>query len=122
MNLSNSAVMRRQRVEITPLVYVDFPEESVFLLNLSERGMAIQAMDVLEPGRSCNFSFQLPENEQCEVSGNASIVWSDRSGRAGLEFREMSAAARFTLQRWILRSRNPYEAERAPGSTVSPLQ
>lgn len=102
--MSGSAGSRGVRVEVTPLVYVNFPADSVFLLNLSERGMAVQAMEVLQPGRTCDFSFPLPEADECEVAGNAKVVWADRSGRAGLEFTSISAFDRFKLQQWIVRN------------------
>ncbi len=101
--LGNSKT-RGTRVEVNPLVYVNFPEDNAFLLNLSERGMAIQAMEILSSGRSCQFSFQLPEGEQFEIGGQAKIVWTDRSGRAGLEFTQLSPFDRVKLQQWIMRN------------------
>lgn len=93
---------RGVRVPVDPLVYVNFPDESAFLLNLSERGMALQCMDVLEPGRPYSFSFPLPEIG-AELRGLARIVWSDRSGRAGMEFVRLSEFDRLALTTWISR-------------------
>lgn len=92
---------RGLRVDVNPLVFVNFSPESAFILNLSECGMAIQAMEVLEPGRSMDFSFALPETNS-EVQGMAKVVWSDRSGRAGLKFEHLSEFDRLNLTRWVL--------------------
>lgn len=96
------AQARGVRVPVDPLVYVNFPEESAFLLNLSERGMALQCMDVLEPGRPYPFSFPLPETD-AELRGEARIVWSDHSGRAGMEFVRLSEYDRLALTMWLSR-------------------
>ena len=93
------------RVGVAPLVYVNFPKESVFLLNLSSRGLAVQAMDVLEPGGPYNFSFPLPETD-AEINGVAKISWSDKSGRAGMEFLQLSAYDRLKLSEWLMRNRH----------------
>jgi hypothetical protein len=91
---------RGARIEIDPLVYIDCPEKSAFLLNLGEGGIAIQAMDVLQPGRSLHFSFPLPESESA-IGGQARIVWSDQSGRAGLQFVNMTPLDELKLASWI---------------------
>lgn len=102
---STTEETRGMRVAVDPLVYVNFPKESAFILNLSDRGMAIQAMEVLEPGRSYRFSFPLPETD-AEIHGSARISWADQSGRAGMEFVEVSAYDRSTLTQWVMRNRH----------------
>ena len=97
--------MRGLRVEVEPIVYVDWPKQPAFLLNLSERGMAVQVMDVLDAGSSVPFAFPLPETST-EVRGVARIVWTDRSGRAGLEFVDIPEYDRFRLRQWVVRHHN----------------
>ena len=72
---------RRPRIEVNEVVYVTGPREPAFILNLSEDGMAIQAMEILQPGQLLPFAFPLPDTKG-EVRGAARIVWSDRSGQA----------------------------------------
>jgi hypothetical protein len=90
---------------VKPLVYVDWPSEPAFLLNLSERGMAVQVTDVLRPGQSLPFAFPLPDTG-AQVTGMARIVWTDRSGRAGLEFVDLPEYDRFRLRQWVGRQQN----------------
>jgi PilZ domain len=96
---------RGLRIEPPQLVHVSVPGEPAFILNLSERGMAIQAMEILEPGRTLHFAFPLPESGS-RVEGVAKIVWADRSGRAGLEFTEIPEFDRFLLRQWVVRNRD----------------
>ena len=97
-----SSQTRGLRVPVDPLVYVNFPDESAFLLDLSENGMAVQCMDVLAPGHPYRFSFPLPDSI-AELRGLARIVWSDTSGRAGMQFISLSDFDRLALKMWISR-------------------
>ncbi len=75
----------RTRIEVNRLIYVQLPGEHAFMLNVSDGGMAIQAMNILEPESMLRFSVLVPESaEQIEASGR--VVWSDKSGRAGVQF------------------------------------
>ncbi len=96
----NTAARGGARIEVSQLVHVNFDREAAFVLNLSEGGMAIQAMAVLEPGHSLDFSFPLPETSTA-IHGQARIIWSDRSGRAGLLFTDMPALDRLQLRNWV---------------------
>ncbi len=96
----NTAARGGARIEVTQLVHVNFEREAAFVLNLSEGGMAIQAMDVLKPGHSLDFSFPLPDTSTA-IHGHARIVWSDRSGRAGLIFTDMGPFDRLQLRNWV---------------------
>jgi hypothetical protein len=98
--------VRGARVDVKGLVYVSMLGESAFMLNLSERGMAVQAMEVLQPGCSLPVVFAIPETE-CEVQGLARIVWSDRSGRAGLEFTTVCELDQFRLRQWVSKNTDP---------------
>jgi hypothetical protein len=96
---------RGLRVEVKPVVYVSWTEEQAFLLNVSESGMAVQAMEILHPGRSLSFAFSLPDTSN-EVRGMARIVWVDRSGRAGLQFLDVPEYDRFRLRQWIVQNQD----------------
>ena len=100
LNSPSASTRRSARVEVQEIVYVNWPCEPAFILNLSDLGMGIQAMEVLEPGRSLSLAFPLP-NSDGEIQGLARIVWADPSGRAGLEFLSVTEFDRLRLQRWM---------------------
>ena len=89
------------RVPVKPLVYLTKTTDTPgFLLNLSENGMAIQGMEVMQQGWRVDFQFALPKTK-VEISGAADVVWCDTTGRAGLEFASLCEFDRFHLRRWI---------------------
>ena len=61
------------RIEVKPLVYLTKTMDAPgFILNLSEDGMAIQAMEVLQQGWRIEFQFPLPKakfEDQPTLSG-----------------------------------------------------
>jgi c-di-GMP-binding flagellar brake protein YcgR len=92
---------RDLRTPVKPLVYLTKTTDNPgFLLNLSEKGMAIQAMDILQQGWRIEFQFSLPKTK-VEISGSADVVWCDPTGRAGLKFASLSEFDRSHLHRWI---------------------
>ena len=96
---------RNGRVDVRDVVYVSWRAEPAFILNLSEGGMAVQAMEILSPGAALALSFPLPENG-AELQGVARVVWSDLSGRAGLQFINLSEFDRYQLRQWLGRNLN----------------
>ncbi len=90
------------RIEVSELVLLDVPGRPLFILDLCESGMAIQAMEILQPGKSFHFALTLPENGT-ELKGIAEIVWSDRSGRAGVRFADLLDSNRLRLRQWLVR-------------------
>lgn len=102
-NFCATSASRRARINVDGLVFVSCPAESAFLLNLSEGGMSIQTMDIMEPGRSFDFSIELPQRKGV-LAGQARVVWSDRSGRAGLQFVALSPWDRLQLVTWMASS------------------
>jgi hypothetical protein len=101
-DIRNTTNRRRDlRIHVKPLVYLTKPTYTPgFILNLSEGGMAVQAMEVLQQGRRMEFRFPLPKT-QVEISGLADVMWSDSTGRAGLKFNSLCKVDRFRLHRWI---------------------
>ena len=99
-------IYRRQgaRIEVKPLVYLTKAADTPgFILNLSEDGMAIQAMEILQQGWRIEFQFPLPKTK-VEISGAADVIWCDSTGRAGLRFAGLCEIDRFHLRRWITES------------------
>jgi hypothetical protein len=91
---------RDKRTEVQPLVFVTMSSDSAFLLNVSLHGLAVQAMEILNPGQSVLFSFTLPKSA-AEVEGVARVAWSDKSGRAGMEIVRISQSSSVRLAEWI---------------------
>jgi hypothetical protein len=92
---------RASRIDVEPLIYLTKGTNAPgFILNLSEDGIAIQAMEVLRQGERIQFQFLLPK-AQAEISGIADIVWCDSTGRAGLKFSSLGAFDRSQLHRWV---------------------
>ena len=92
---------RNSRIPVKPLVYLTKTTDTPgFLLNLSENGMAIQGMEVLQQGWRIDFQFSLPKTK-VEISGAADVIWCDSTGRAGLRFAGLCEIDRFHLRRWI---------------------
>lgn len=105
--LAQPVHQRGPRVEVDQLVNVTMFGGPAFILNLGTGGMAIQAMEVLQPGCLFSLAFSLPDSES-EVQSLGKVVWSDASGRAGLKFVAGAHLDRARLQRWIngLQARN----------------
>ncbi len=96
--------MRREcmRYVVHTLAYVhlDGVSDTPMLLDISEGGMAIQALEPLEQRRAFAVRFSLPrENESFEAV--AAVVWADASGRAGLRFLGMAPVERERLRQWL---------------------
>ncbi len=89
------------RIDVEPLVYLTKTTDTPgFLLNLSENGMAVQGMEILQQGWRIEFQFLLPKTK-IEISGAADVIWCDCTGRAGLKFASLCEFDRFQLRRWI---------------------
>ncbi|MGH9530147.1 MAG: PilZ domain-containing protein [Terriglobales bacterium] len=54
-------------------------------INLSRKGMAISAREPLTVGEPVNLTFRAPASE-VELTAQATVMWDDRHGKAGLRF------------------------------------
>jgi CheY-like chemotaxis protein len=98
------AKMRRRflRHVLYTLAYVHVKglSDTPMLLDISEGGLALQALDPLEERRAFSIHFSLPgDPEEYEVI--AAAVWNDIAGRAGMRFLGFPAAARERLREWL---------------------
>ncbi len=96
--------MRREcmRYVVHTLAYVhlDGISDTPMLLDISEGGMAIQALEALEQRRAFAVRFSLPRDSE-SFEAVAAVVWADSSGRAGMRFLGMPAVERERLRRWL---------------------
>ena len=76
---------------------VQRPVERATVLNLSQTGLCFAAPSSLPPGAIVNANLPLPES-RISLSISGTIVWSDPSGRAGMQFRQLPVFERKKLE------------------------
>jgi CheY-like chemotaxis protein len=101
-------VRRFLRIAVQHLANVKLSglDEPAFLLDLSEGGLRVQALEQLDPDCSVHFSFILPGSSE-HIMGRGRVVWADASGRAGIEFIECTDADRARLKQWVVSRLRP---------------
>jgi hypothetical protein len=104
-------------------------QESI-ILNISQRGLAIQAAQSLKKGQMIYVSFLLPDTFDL-VEGMVEVMWCDKLCRAGIEFRALAEDMQEMMSRWVFsRARAQqlvlsepipdFEDEFEPEETVAP--
>lgn len=77
---------RAQRVQLNSFATVTLDhEKEAILLDLSESGLRLQSTQTWKPGNEIYLSFFLP-NSFILVEGAARVIWSDVTGKSGLQF------------------------------------
>jgi CheY-like chemotaxis protein len=70
------------------------------LVDLSEEGVAIRAERALAPSAKVYFEFKLPDHSSTvRLAGD--VVWTDFTGRVGLNFARVPQASRQLLDGWL---------------------
>lgn len=93
---------RSVRVQVQTLAFVEMNSlsEQAIILDLSEGGMAIQALAPVEASKVLQLRFDLPgTKKRLQVSGE--ITWADASGRAGIRFVDVPEQCSSALKDWI---------------------
>ena len=93
---------RSVRVQVQTLAFVELNchAEQAIILDLSEGGMAIQALAPVEASKVLQIRFDLPgTKKRLQVSGE--IAWADASGRAGIRFVDVPEQCLGALKDWI---------------------
>src|SRR5450755_2859688 len=70
------------------------------LLDLHEDGFAVQTSEPLEVNRAVTVCLDLPETKSF-VHGAGRVVWSDESGRGGIQLSELPEGSRRILKEWL---------------------
>ena len=99
-NAGPEPVRRASRLPMKSLATVTVGEQDAVLLNLSERGMAIQTTSPLLLGRAVQLSFMLPDTFNL-VECSAVVMWVDKLSRAGLDFCDLDQDSHDELKRWL---------------------
>jgi len=92
---------RRYRHKIRTLAYVSLESANGGILrDLSEGGMAVQALAPLRENQAVKVRIDLPA-PRLHLEADARVAWSDALGQAGLEFVELPERARLALKDWL---------------------
>jgi TonB family protein len=108
------------RQPLRSLAYVELDEgNGGIILNLSEGGLAVQAVTSLMDDFLPGVRFQLSESEGW-IQTNARITWTSESRKlAGLEFISLPEESRGRIRDWLSRQSLPSGSEDA-GATAAP--
>jgi TonB family protein len=90
------------RFEVHSLAYVELSDENAgLILNISETGIAVQAVQLLTTDQFARMRFRLPGTE-IPIEAAGKLVWQIRSKKeAGTEFVGLSDATRAQIRNWI---------------------
>ena len=117
---------RSPRHKMETLVYLrlgDVCSVPALVLNVSERGLAVQAAEPLPAGR-LPLRFILPGTAHL-IEGSGEVIWADEGGRAGIFFSELSASSASELKSWLNKRTPKKSAARAISGAhrlVAPLK
>jgi len=104
---------RSPRRKLEALVYLQLGVAALpaLVLDLSERGLALQAAEPLPPVQNVPARFVLPGTTHM-VEATGEVIWADDLGRAGMVFAQLTPAARSYLKGYLeRRSTREEEAE-----------
>jgi hypothetical protein len=69
--------------------------------DLTESGMAVQAVGRLHPGQEVSIRFEVL-SPRVRVDARGRVAWADSSGQAGIQFFGVTARAQRSLKDWLL--------------------
>ncbi len=94
---------RRQhyRQKISTLAYVNLDlSNGAIIRDLSEAGVAIQAVTPVQPNQQIHLRFDLTR-PRAHVEAAGRVAWADSRGQAGVEFLDLPERPRRSLKEWI---------------------
>ena len=78
-------------------------KDAGLMVDISEGGLAVQALARIKQGTTTALQFELPETAT-RIDAIGTVAWADAtSGRAGVRFETLSAASAASLKEWIER-------------------
>lgn len=91
----------RPRFPMRSLAYVRLQESNGGIIrDLTEAGIALQAVTPLRPGDEFPLRFEL-FSPRVKVETHARVMWADESGEAGVSFGDLSLRTRRAVRDWI---------------------
>jgi len=92
---------RHYRYGVRSLTYVKVDSANGGVLrDVSESGLAMQAVAPLRPHQNVHLRFELP-NPRVRVEVEGRVAWTDSLGQAGVEFLELPPRSRRLLKEWL---------------------
>jgi CheY-like chemotaxis protein len=90
------------RHQLETLVYLQVGAVALpaIVLDLSEQGLALHALDPLPPLQNVPLRFVLPGTSHV-VEATGRVIWTDDDGRAGMFFSRLTSASRHHLRNWL---------------------
>ncbi|MGH9736604.1 MAG: TonB family protein [Candidatus Acidiferrales bacterium] len=90
------------RVKVHSLAYIELGQENAgLILNISESGMAIQAVQTLSSNYLPRMHFRLPHTDAL-IQTSGKVVWQIKSKKElGIEFDAISDQTRDVIRKWI---------------------
>src|ERR1700730_8130255 len=113
----------RYRHGLRTLTYVTPDQDNRgVVLNLSDQGVAIQAVAPPQPHQTVRLRFEL-RHPNVRVDGHGEVTWVTSSGRCGIRFVNLSPLARRQINQWIFGSLLDFIPQDAggTGSILAPL-
>lgn len=109
----------RRGVMVRRLVTVNLDHRDAGLMvDISQAGMAVQALSRIKQGAKSSLHFQLPDSAT-RIEATGTVAWVDAtSGRAGIHFDSLPDASAAALKEW-LRLNEPQAAVPAPAVTAT---
>src|SRR5262249_2959660 len=99
------AMPRRRRCPrqtVRTLAYVNLNDGNGGIIrDLTECGVAVQAVAALRPEQEVNVRFDLL-SPRVRVEARGRVAWADPGGQAGIELTALSPRARRALRDWLL--------------------
>lgn len=100
--VDRSAQRNRLRHRMQPLVYVTLDHGNGGILHdLSEEGLAVQAVAPLRPHQAVRIRFELP-TPKTRVEATGQVAWANSAGQAGIQFTQIERRTRSLLKDWLL--------------------
>lgn len=76
-------------------------KDAGLMVDLSEEGMAVQALARIKQGAATSLQFELPDTA-ARIEASGTVAWVDEiSGRAGIRFHTLPEAATARLKEWL---------------------
>jgi periplasmic protein TonB len=114
-SLQTSDRRRHARQRIKSLSYLDLgPGNGGIVLNISEGGLAVQAVGIFIDNPMLRIDFQLPQSDQ-QLGANGLVAWTCESTReAGIQFVDLPEESRTLIKEWVSKQA-PQAEPRAEG-------
>lgn len=110
------------RYTLRTLSYVKLDQANGGIVrDVTESGIAIQAVAALRPGQDLALSFDLL-SPRVRVETHGRVVWADRNGQAGIQFDGLSPRARNSLRDWLFTQMLSLAALSSRDSMFAPME